>query len=176
MPDEKVQYSCPATIAMDLMQGKWRIQILSVMQNGPIRFGQLGRLIPLASKKVLTENLRKLESSGLIVRTDLSSHVLRVEYDLSEHFKASTHELLDCLAAWGQAYKEETSNRKNSHASSEGSRSQSVTLSCVSKRPSKSALTEESQLGEARAGWRGRPHRTAAGIPSDARGGYSKAI
>jgi DNA-binding HxlR family transcriptional regulator len=49
MPDEKVQYSCPATIAMDLMQGKWRIQILSVMQNGPIRFGQLGRLIPLAS-------------------------------------------------------------------------------------------------------------------------------
>jgi DNA-binding HxlR family transcriptional regulator len=130
MHDKKIQDSCPATIAMNILQGKWRIQILCVMQNGPIRLGQLGRLIPSASKKVLAENLRKLESSGLIVRTDLSSHVLRVEYDLSEHFKASTHELLDYLSAWGQAYKEETSGSQNSHDSSEDGRSQSATSSC----------------------------------------------
>jgi DNA-binding HxlR family transcriptional regulator len=127
MRNGKSQYSCFATLAIDLLQGKWRIQILCVMQTGPIRLGQLGRLIPSASKKVLAENLRKLESSGLIVRTDLSSHVLRVEYDLSEHFKASTHELLDYLSAWGQAYKEETSGSHNSHDSSEDGRSQSAT-------------------------------------------------
>ena len=78
MPDEKIQYSCPATIAIDLLQGKWRMQILCAMQNGPVRLGQRCVLIPLASKKVLAENLRNLESSGLIVRTGLSSHVLRL--------------------------------------------------------------------------------------------------
>jgi DNA-binding HxlR family transcriptional regulator len=114
------------------------------MRNGPIRLGQLGRLIPSASKKVLAENLRKLKSSGLIVRTDLSSHVLRVEYALAERFKASTHELLGYLSAWGQAYKEETSNTQSSHASSDDGRSQSANLSCVSERPSESALIEES--------------------------------
>jgi DNA-binding HxlR family transcriptional regulator len=75
------------------------------MREGPARLGQLGRLIPSASKKVLTENLRQLHSAGLIVRNDLSSvHALHVEYDLAEPVRAATYELLDQLAKWGDAY------------------------------------------------------------------------
>ena len=101
MRDKSVEYSCAAELAVELLQGKWRIQILCVMRVGPIRLGQLGRLIPSASKKVLAENLRKLQSAGLIVRNDLSSHILHVEYDLAEPVKAATYQLLDQLARWG---------------------------------------------------------------------------
>jgi DNA-binding HxlR family transcriptional regulator len=104
MRDKTVEYSCAAELAIDLLQGKWRIQILCVLREGPTRLGQLGRLIPSASKKVLTENLRKLHSAGLIVRNDLSSHVLHVEYDLAEPVKAATHEMLDQLAKWSDSY------------------------------------------------------------------------
>ena len=101
MRDEKTEYSCDAALAIELLQGKWRIEILCVMRSGPTRLGQLKRQIPSASKKVLTENLRKLESAGLIVRTDLSGNIRHVEYDLSEPGRAQTYLLLDHLSEWG---------------------------------------------------------------------------
>jgi DNA-binding HxlR family transcriptional regulator len=105
MRDKSIEYSCAAEVAICLLQGKWRIQILCVMREGPTRLGQLARLIPSASKKVLTENLRQLHSAGLIVRNDLSSvRILHVEYDLAEPVRTATYELLDQLAKWGDAY------------------------------------------------------------------------
>jgi DNA-binding HxlR family transcriptional regulator len=105
MRDKSVEYSCAAELAVCFLQGKWRIQILCAMREGPTRLGQLGRMIPSASKKVLAANLRKLHSAGLIVRNDLSSHVLHVEYDLAEPVKAATYQLLDQLARWGKNMK-----------------------------------------------------------------------
>ena len=104
MRDEHPEYSCAAALAIDILQGKWRIQILCVMREGPVRLGQLRRLIPSASKKVLTENLRKLESVGLVTRTDLSDQIRRVEYDLTESARLGTYQLLDQLAEWGDLY------------------------------------------------------------------------
>ena len=104
MRDEHTEYSCAAALAIEVLQGKWRIQILCVMREGPVRLGQLRRLIPSASKKVLTENLRKLESVGLVTRTDLSDQIRRVEYDLTESARLGTYQLLDQLAEWGDLY------------------------------------------------------------------------
>jgi len=104
MRDEHTEYSCAAALAIEILQGKWRIHILCMMRDGPVRLGQLGRRIPTASKKVLTENLRNLESAGLVVRTDMSRQVRHVEYDLAEASKSATHELLDHLAKWGEVY------------------------------------------------------------------------
>jgi DNA-binding HxlR family transcriptional regulator len=104
MRDEHTEYSCAAALAIDILQGKWRIQILCVMREGPVRLGQLRRLIPSASKKVLTENLRKLESVGLVTRTDLSDQIRRVEYHLTESARLGTYQLLDQLAEWGDLY------------------------------------------------------------------------
>jgi len=59
-----------------LFQGKWKVRILCAMRSGPIRLGQLARLIPHASKKVLTQSLRDLEASGIVLRRDLSDVVL----------------------------------------------------------------------------------------------------
>jgi DNA-binding HxlR family transcriptional regulator len=67
-----------------LFQGKWKAQILCAMRSGPIRLGQLARIVPGASKKMLTQNLRKLEADGIVVRKDLTDLVLHIEYELDE--------------------------------------------------------------------------------------------
>ena len=91
-----------AHLALDvLFRGKWQVQILCAMRNGPIRIGILGRMIPGASKKMLAQNLRKLEANGIVVRRDLSELVLHVEYELHAEARESIGALLDHLAQWG---------------------------------------------------------------------------
>jgi DNA-binding HxlR family transcriptional regulator len=87
-----------------LFQGKWRIEILSAMRSGPVRVGQLSRLIPGASKKMLAHNLRQLEADGIVLRRDLSEMVLHVEYDFTHEAREEVCSLLDHLAQWGRLY------------------------------------------------------------------------
>jgi hypothetical protein len=63
------RYVRNATFAVGvLFQSKWRVQILCAMRSERVRLGQLARLIPAASKKMLTQNLRQLEADGIVVR------------------------------------------------------------------------------------------------------------
>lgn len=84
-----------------LFHGKWKLQILYAMRSGPIRLGQLARIVPGASKKMLTQNLRKLEADGIVVRKDLTEVILHIEYDLDDRTRESVCTLLDHLARWG---------------------------------------------------------------------------
>ncbi len=85
-----------------MLQGKWRVHILCAMHGGPVRLGQLSRLLPEASKKVLMTELKQLVSSGLVERRDLSdSGVVRhVEYNLIESIRPATFLLLEQLELW----------------------------------------------------------------------------
>lgn len=87
-----------------LFEGKWRVQVLCAMRRGPVRLGQLGRLVPGASKKMLAQCLRRLEADGIVARHDLSNVILHVEYELHEDVRNSIGELLDHLAKWGSEY------------------------------------------------------------------------
>lgn len=64
--------TCSASKAAALLQGKWRVHVLCAMRGGPVRLGQLSRLLPEASKKVLMTESKQLVSSGLVERGDLS--------------------------------------------------------------------------------------------------------
>jgi DNA-binding HxlR family transcriptional regulator len=91
---------------MEQLQGKWKLRILATMRAGPVRLGKLTRRLSPASKKVLTENLRQLESSGLVVRRDLGGTVHHVEYTLSEGLRDQLLQLLDHLADFGGSHLE----------------------------------------------------------------------
>jgi DNA-binding HxlR family transcriptional regulator len=96
------EYVRNATFAVGvLFQSKWRVHILCALRSGPVRLGQLVRLIPAASKKMLTQNLRQLEADGIIVRRDMSDLTLHIEYDLSDNRREGVCALLDHLAKWG---------------------------------------------------------------------------
>lgn len=95
------EYQRSTQRAVQTVQGKWRMQILCAMRTGPVRLGSLGRTFPNASKKVLTQNLRELESAGLVVRRDFGGAVRRVEYDYADERRSSIQSFLDQLAHFG---------------------------------------------------------------------------
>ncbi len=92
------------SLVIELLQGKWTVQILCAMREHPTRLSELRRLIPSASKKALTASLRSLEAERLIVRRDLSNSVLRVEYEIAETMHEPLWALLDRLSEWGRLY------------------------------------------------------------------------
>jgi hypothetical protein len=49
---------------VELLQGKWKLQLLCEMRTGPVRLGQLKRVIPSVSKKALRAGLRHLEMAA----------------------------------------------------------------------------------------------------------------
>ena len=89
---------------IELLQGKWTVQILCAMRERPKRLSELRRAIPSASKKALTASLRSLEAAQVVLRRDLSSSVLRVEYEIADTMREPLSALLDQLAEWGRSH------------------------------------------------------------------------
>jgi DNA-binding HxlR family transcriptional regulator len=93
--------SCNVERALSIVGAKWTLIILHDLMDGPKRFGQLQRLIPAASAKMLTERLRDLEHHGLITRTIYAEVPPRVEYALTEAGR-TVWPIVDSLDRWGQ--------------------------------------------------------------------------
>ena len=107
LPAAAITYARRAALAASILfDKKWKVHLLCAMRSGPVRLGQLARLIPSASKKVLAQHLRQLTADGIVVRTDKSDVVLHVEYALSESSRQDTVALLDNLANWSLLHSE----------------------------------------------------------------------
>ena len=102
--DSQGAEECSAQFAISLIQGKWKTRILSRLQFGPVRLGELRRMFPEASKKMLTQHLREMEKDGLVIRRDLSGRVRHVEYFLSDPLGFAVVQLIDTLTRWGREY------------------------------------------------------------------------
>ena len=100
-------------LAIALIQGKWKIGILSNLQRGPVRLSQLRRMFPQASKKMLAQHLREMERDGLIIRTDLSGRLRHVEYSLSDSGGFAVLQLINTLTEWGSRYASSLPKRRN---------------------------------------------------------------
>lgn len=69
---------------LEMLEGKWTLQILRELFNGVKRFGELRRSLHPISPKTLTDRLRLLEERRIVTRTIYSEVPLHVEYDLTE--------------------------------------------------------------------------------------------
>lgn len=94
------QQAC-AQVALNLLRGKWKLEILLLLMKGPVRLGQLRRLIPQATKKMLIQRLREMEREGIIVRTEFNGKVKHVEYTVSAPVGIAILNLLGLLMDWG---------------------------------------------------------------------------
>jgi DNA-binding HxlR family transcriptional regulator len=74
--------------------------IVNAIKRKPLRFGQLLRALPEASRKVVTEQLRELEREGIISRVALGKRFERVEYSLTKYGRTLVH-VLTVMAEWG---------------------------------------------------------------------------
>lgn len=77
-------YYCPVEATIDLIGGKYKAVILWHLTDGTKRFSEFKRLMPEITEKMLAQQLRDLESDGLITRTVYPVVPPKVEYNLSE--------------------------------------------------------------------------------------------
>ena len=94
---------CPYATAQSLISGKWAILILHYLQDGPIRFNELQRLMPKMTHATLSVQLKSLVQSGLVKRTQYESIPPKVEYALTE-MGEKFHPVIEALQKWGQEY------------------------------------------------------------------------
>lgn len=81
---KKVLEFCPVRDIMSEIGSKWAVLIMITLEPGVMRFSDIWRNIPDISQKVLTNELRTLESFALIERTVYPEVPPRVEYKLTE--------------------------------------------------------------------------------------------
>ena len=73
---------CPVRNVLDRVGDKWTMLILAALAAGPRRFGELHRIVPDISKRMLTQTLRALERDGLATREVFPTTPPSVEYRL----------------------------------------------------------------------------------------------
>jgi len=93
-------FDCGLGPALAAIAGKWRPAIIWSLHAEPVRFGALRRRIGNISEKILFEELRILEGSGLVHRQSFDEKPARVEYSLTPA-GAELNEAVRTLAEWG---------------------------------------------------------------------------
>ena len=96
-------YNCPVEATLDLIGGKYKALILWHLIDKTLRFNEISKLIPKATPKMITQQLRGLETDNLIVRVVYPVVPPKVEYSLSE-FGKSIIPILDAMCNWGESY------------------------------------------------------------------------
>lgn len=107
MKTKEREYDCLMDMAVHFIGGRYKAVILWRLSFGTLRCSQLQRLIPKATPKVLTGQLRDLEADGLIARTVYPEVPVRVEYSLTE-FGRTLAPILDAMCEWGKVYLQKT--------------------------------------------------------------------
>lgn len=97
--------ACPVEITMGLIGDKWKVLIIRDLLTGTKRFGELKKSVTGITQKVLTNNLRSMETSGLIERKVYAEVPPKVEYSLTDT-GWSLKPILDSMVEWGNEYRE----------------------------------------------------------------------
>lgn len=98
------EYYCPVKLTADIIGGKWKPLILFYLEGGTRRFGELRKLIPHMTKKMLTQHLRELERDGLVHRKVYAVVPPKVEYSLTRHGE-SLKPILKLMSTWGTKHR-----------------------------------------------------------------------
>lgn len=97
------EHNCPVETTIDLIGGKYKALILWHLSSGTLRFHQLQKLITSATPRMLTLQLRELESQSLIARKVYAEVPPRVEYSMTE-LGRSLMPILTAMRDWGADY------------------------------------------------------------------------
>jgi DNA-binding HxlR family transcriptional regulator len=96
---------CPAEITLSVIGGRWKIPILYHLFQGEKRFSELRRLVGRISQKMLTQQLRELESDGIIHRQVYAQVPPRVDYSMTA-LGESLRPAIEALCEWGMKFRD----------------------------------------------------------------------
>jgi len=105
MDDVKKYEECPMTYTLNLIGGKWRLQVIwALSQNGTMRYNELRRAVEGITNMMLTKCLKELEAYEVVKRVQYMEVPPRVEYSLTENGEKLIP-ALKALANWGKEMK-----------------------------------------------------------------------
>ena len=87
---------------LKILEGKWKLVILFHLFGGQVkRFSELEKAIPAITQKMLIQQLRQLETDGIVTRTIYHQVPPKVEYSLTE-WGQELCPALDALLKWAE--------------------------------------------------------------------------
>jgi len=91
--------------AMDVLNGKWKISIISsICYYNKRRFSDILNDVDGISNKMLSKELKELEMNKLISRTVLDTQPISVQYQLTE-YGMTLKTIINNLSDWGVAHR-----------------------------------------------------------------------
>ena len=101
MSPQNARYNCSIDAAMSVIEGRWKGTIICMLaKDGTLRFSALQRKIGEITSRILSKQLKELESDGMVQRTVVPDGKVKVEYSLTEKGR-SILPVLESLARWG---------------------------------------------------------------------------
>ncbi|CAN5787632.1 helix-turn-helix domain-containing protein [soil metagenome] len=102
------RYLCPVDAPLQVLGGKWKLIICFYLSQQPRRNGELRRLMPVISQKMLTQQLRQLETDGIVQREVVDRVPPKVIYSLRPEEVDHLAPVLAALCAWGFYWADKT--------------------------------------------------------------------
>lgn len=103
MSETEILGTTAVETTLRVIGGKWKLLILWHVREEPKRYGELKRLIPSITEKMLIQQLRELEQDGIVTRSAYPEIPPRVEYAFSEYGK-SLLPVMQALCEWGEEH------------------------------------------------------------------------
>lgn len=96
--------------AMETLSGSWKLSILLSLKSGTKRFRQLARDVEGISDKMLSKELKDLETNLLVKRTVRDTFPPTVEYEVTEYVD-TLQDVMLALSQWGKLHRQKIANR-----------------------------------------------------------------
>ena len=91
--------------ALDIISGRWKMQIIALLCNGEFRYSELEKGLPKISPRMLSKELKDLEINELVERKVYASLPVKVTYKLAD-YRYTLVPLINELTNWGKAHRE----------------------------------------------------------------------
>jgi DNA-binding HxlR family transcriptional regulator len=99
------EFHCAMDVTMNFIGGKWKTVVLWYLRKDKKRFSELRKLIPNITEKMLSLQLKDLESNGIVKRKIYPQVPPKVEYNLTD-FGKTLIPMLEEIARWGRSLAE----------------------------------------------------------------------
>ena len=99
-------FSCPVEASLSIIGGKYKAIILWHLMSGTLRYSELRHLLPQATPKMLTQQLRELEKDAVIHREIYPVVPPKTEYSLTAYGQ-SLSPIIRAMCDWGSQHMSE---------------------------------------------------------------------
>ena len=95
---------------LDIVGGKWKLVLISILRDGKKRFRELSREAGI-TPRILSKELQELEMNGLVSRTVCDTRPVTVEYALTP-YSETLSEVIVAMHTWGIQHRKNITGRK----------------------------------------------------------------